>query len=289
MRSDQLPAAEVEGLVTEATGNALLRAAGLDPAAARRDAGADDYAGVDLPVRATLSAQAVTRQYDSYNVVARLPGRHPGAGTVALMGHWDHLGLCRPEGTADRICNGAVDNASGIAVMLAVAARLGAGPRLEHDVIAIATTAEEMGLLGADYYADHPSVPLADIRILLNLDTVAIAPRGAPMAIIGRGTPLDAPIIAVARGLGRTIDEDGDADSFVRRQDGWAMAKHGVPAVMAGGSFSDMVRLQDFIAGPYHEPEDELTDATVLGGAADDADLHVALVRHFANEGARSR
>jgi hypothetical protein len=143
-----------------------------------------------------------------------------------------------------------------------------------------------MGLLGAEYFASHPTLRLADIRILLNVDTVAITPRGTPMAIIGRGTPADTEIEGVARALGRAIDSDGDADSFVRRQDGYAMQRHGVPAVMAGGSFSDMALLQHFLAGPYHGPDDELTDATELGGAADDADLHIALARHFATDGA---
>jgi hypothetical protein len=251
--TEKLPATQIEGLITIETADALLRVGGVDPEQARG---------------------------------ARLPGRYSGPGTVALMGHWDHLGLCRPAGAPDRICNGAVDNASGIAVLLETARHLGSGPRLDRDIVVIATTGEEMGLLGAEYFASHPTLRLADIRILLNVDTVAITPRGTPMAIIGRGTPADTEIEGVARALGRAIDSDGDADSFVRRQDGYAMQRHGVPAVMAGGSFSDMALLQHFIAGPYHGPDDELTDATELGGAADDADLHIALARHFATDGA---
>jgi hypothetical protein len=103
------------------------------------------------------------------------------------------------------------------------------------------------------------------------------------MAMVGRGTTrLDAQFDAVARTLGRAVDSDEEANAFIRRQDGWAFTEAGVPSLMAGGSFSDMALLQAFLGGSYHGPEDELTDDLPLGGAADDADLHIALARHFA-------
>ncbi len=280
----------MEGVVSAATAERLLASTGLTLASARSAAAADDYAGV--PAGGSLSMQATTirRSYDSYNVVGRLVGRRANSGTVMMMGHWDHLGTCRPEGATDRICNGAVDNASGIAVLIEAARRLGAGEQPDRDIMIVATTAEEHGLLGAYHWVAHPLVPLPDIPILLNVDTVAIAPRGAPMAMVGRGTtPLDAEVDAVARALGRTIDDDAEANAFIQRQDGWAFTQAGVPAVMAGGSFTDMAALQAFLGGHYHGPDDELTDDLPLGGAADDADLHVALARHFASTTAHRR
>jgi hypothetical protein len=286
----RLSRAEVEGVMSGAEADRLISAAGLDAHAARQAAEAPDYAGAMLNISATLSASTTRRSYNSYNVVARLPGRRSSDGVVALMGHWDHLGICRPEGAADRICNGAVDNASGIAVLLAVARRLGAGARIDRDVMIIATTAEEQGLLGAYHFAASPPVPLASITVLLNVDTVAVAPRDAPMAMVGRGqSPLDAEFDAVARASGRVIDTDLDANAFIRRQDGWALTQRGVPSHMAGGSFSDMPALEAYLGGDYHTPNDELTDETPLGGAADDADLHVRLVRHFASTATHPR
>ncbi len=278
--------AQAEAVVSAGAGEALLRAGGLDPAMARAAAAQDDYAGQALTLTADVDATSYRRAYNSYNVVGRLPGRRSGTGAVLLMGHWDHLGLCRPEGAEDRICNGAVDNASGIAVILAAAERLGAGARPDRDIVVVATTAEEQGLLGARHFANSmtPVVPLGDIVVNLNIDTVAIAPRGAPMAMVGRGTtPLEAGVDAVARGIGRAIDDDLEGNAFIQRQDGWELTKVGVPSIMAGGSFADMTLLQAFLGGSYHGPDDELTDAVPLGGAADDADLHVALARHFAN------
>src|SRR3546814_19022990 len=120
-----------------------------------------------------------------------------------------------------RICNGAVDNASGIAVLIEVAKRLGQGARPDRDIYFLATTAEEKGLLGAHYFADHPVVPLSDITVALNVDTIAISPRGTPVATIGRGTPAyDAVVREVATKLGRTLDQAGEDDAFIPRQAG---------------------------------------------------------------------
>ncbi|MEK6542161.1 MAG: M28 family peptidase [Pseudomonadota bacterium] len=276
--------AQIEGVISFEAAQALLQANGVNLSEVVSAAAANDYTGLILPGKASLRAVTVRRDFNSYNVVARLPGARAGSGTVLVTGHWDHLGICRPEGAPDRICNGAVDNASGIAAMIAVAQRVAAGPRPDRDVIMIATTAEEQGLLGAYHFASNPTVPLPSIVIALNIDTVAVAPRGVAMAIVGRGTtPLTAEVDAVAVSLHRELDTDNDANAFVRRQDGWALTQAGVPSVMAGGGFTDTAYLQAFISGNYHTPADEMTDAVQLGGAADDADLHIALVRHFAN------
>ena len=282
--ADKVSRAQAEGVVSAAAGDALLSAAGLNPTEARAAAAQPDYDGMLLSVTAAITASSHRRAYNSYNVVARLPGTRPGTGAVTVMGHWDHVGLCRPEGAEDRICNGAVDNASGIAVIIETARRIGAGARPDRDTIVIATTAEEQGLLGAHHFAAQPTVPLTDIVVNLNIDTVAIVGRGAPMAMVGRGTtPLETGVDAVARQLGRAIDDDTEGNAFIRRQDGWALTAVGVPSIMAGGSFADMAPLQTFLRGDYHGPNDELRDDVPLGGAADDADLHVALVRYFAS------
>src|SRR5690606_3996847 len=145
-------------------------------------------------------------------------------------------------------------------------------------------TAEEKGLLGASYFADHPVLPLGDITVALNIDTIAISPRGTPVATIGRGRPAyDAVVRDVATSLGRRIDSDGEADAFVQRQDGWALGAKNVPSLMVGGSFSDMGLLEAFLGSDYHGPGDNFTDKVPLGGAAEDADLHVALGRAFAD------
>jgi Zn-dependent M28 family amino/carboxypeptidase len=275
---------QASGFLSPDAAAALLAEAGAGGKAAHTAAKSSDYRGLALPVTADLVAGSLVRPYDSHNIVAKLPGAKPDGKAVLFLGHWDHLGVCAPEGAADRICNGAVDNASGIAVLIEVAKRLAAGLRPDRDIYFLATTAEEKGLLGAHWFAEHPVVPLADITVALNIDTIAISPRGTPVATIGRGRPAyDAIVRDVATKLGRTIDDDGEADAFIERQDGWALGAKGVASLMVGGSFSDMALLEAFLSGDYHGPGDAYSDKMVLGGAAEDADLHVALGRAFAD------
>lgn len=275
---------QISGFLSLAAADALLTRAGHPANGVMETAKSPDYRGLALPVTADVTAKSDIRTYASHNVIAKLPGAKPDGKAVLFLGHWDHLGICEPDNRTDRICNGAVDNASGIAVLIEVAKRLGHGPRLDRDIYFMATTAEEKGLLGAYYFADHPVVPLGDITVALNIDTIAISPRGTPVATIGRGRPAyDAVVRDVSIKLGRKLDEDGEADAFVQRQDGWALGAKQVPSLMVGGSFSDMALLQAFLASDYHKAGDNFSDAIPLGGAAEDADLHVALGRAFAS------
>lgn len=235
-------------------------------------------------VRAMNAAGATA----SRNVVGVVRGRRTDGKAVLVMAHWDHLGICREAGD-DRICNGAVDNASGVAAVLAVAKRV-ARMNLDRDVWFVLTGAEEWGLLGAEAFASSPPLPLGSIVAAFNLDTIAVAPTGMPVALVGApGHGLDLLVRQSSAALGRTFDGDDEAGGFLKRQDGWALARMGVPAVMAGGSFSDVKRLEAFLASTYHSVDDELTEATDLGGAVDDSNLHVEMVRRAASKDFRPR
>ena len=273
----------LEGAVSTEFAVGLVTAAGQDWDKLRTNAKQADYAGEMLGIDADLDVKTDVYRFNSSNVIGKISGRKKNSGALLFMGHWDHLGICGPEDAPDRICNGAVDNASGIAVMNEVAEAL-AKKKHDRDIYFVATTAEESGLLGAYAFAEKPVVPLDEIVLSLNVDTIAIAPRGSKVAIIGRGTtPLDAGVEAVAKKTGRAIESSTDANAFIQRQDGWALTQKGVPALMVGGSFADLNLMQKFLGSDYHGPNDELTDSTELGGAAEDADLHIALGRHFAD------
>ena len=222
--------------------------------------------------------------FTAYNVVGRVRGRAPDGRAVVVMAHYDHLGLCMPERAIDRLCNGAVDNASGTAALIAVAERA-AKMKLDRDIWFVATSAEEWGLLGAKAFADDPPVPLNTIIAGFNLDTIAIVGNGAPVAMVAaKGSGLESLVRDAATALGRPWDGDDEAAAtFLKRQDGWALAERGVPMIMAGGSFSDLNLLKAFLAAAYHAPSDELRPDTDLGGAVNDANLHVELVRRAAS------
>ena len=275
--------APLEGAISSEYAVALITAGGRDWDKLRLAAKVENYTGEVLGIDGNFNVTTDVRRFNSFNVVGKLPGKKKNSGALLYMAHWDHLGICEPDGVADRICNGAVDNASGIAVLTEVAEHL-ARKRHDRDVYFVATTAEESGLLGAYAFVDSPPLPLDQFVLSLNIDTIAIAPRGAKVAIIGRGTSkLDSAVEAVARKAGRQIESSTNANAFIQRQDGWALTQKGVPALMVGGSFADLELMGKFLGTDYHGPEDELTDKTELGGAAEDADLHIALGTYFAD------
>ena len=266
------------GQRTETYIAAALSAVGLQPGAP----GGGWEQPVRIPAGGMLSGITGART-GAHNIIGRVPGSDPAAGTVLLTAHWDHLGHCRTI-ALDRICNGAVDNASGVATPIEVARAIAAGPRPVRDVYFIATTGEEEGEIGAKALVAAPPVPLASIVAAFNLDCTATAPSGAPVAIIGRGrTQLDPLIFATAKAMHRTVDKSGWANRYVKRQDGWQLLQHGVPAVMFGGVFGDRASFQAYMDSRYHRPDDDLAHLGSLDGAAEDADLHVAVIRAVAD------
>jgi len=272
---------EISGAMALAAATRLLQAAGAGIGDLPAASVSPNFVPKRLDAQADLVVSTNVREYTSYNVIGRLRGSGRTGESVLYLGHWDHLGICPPVG-ADRICNGAVDNASGIAMMIEIAATLARGPRPRRDILFMATTAEESGLLGAEHFAARPVVPLKSIVAAINIDTVAIHNRGEPVAVIGRGVaPLDNAIAETAAEVGRRMDTDTEADAFVQRQDGWALARAGVPAVMVGGSFANMAQLAKFISGPYHKADDDLKRPLILDGAAEDTSLLIALGRRL--------
>lgn len=256
----------------------------LDLAALKALAASPDFGAKLLDLSVTLEATTRETRINTHNIIGRLPGRRPESGAVLLLAHWDHFGECAAPPAEDLICNGAIDNASGVAALTEIARRLAKGPAMDRDVYFLATTAEEIGLLGVEPFAEDPPLPLNQIVAAFNLDSIALAPRGTPIGIVGRGlTPLDAGILAVAKAQKRRVI-DGDAvNAYVRRQDGWALLAHDVPTVMVSSSWSDVARVERFFDGDYHRPGDQVKPGLDLSGTAEDVAFHVALVRHFAD------
>jgi Zn-dependent M28 family amino/carboxypeptidase len=274
--------ARLAGAISQAAAESVMRAAGADLAALLAAPG-PSFKAVPLKLRASFDVATTIETIQTHNVVGRLRGSGGGRESLLYLSHWDHLGLCDKEGP-DRICNGAVDNASGIAALLEIARALGRGKRPKRDILFLATTAEEMGLLGAEYFASRPTVPLGSVVAAINMDSLAITPRGEPVAVMGRGrATLDAVIDRTIAESGRRSDRDDEAAAFVQRQDGWALARAGVPAIMVGGSFADMKKLGAFLGGAYHSAADNPGPGLMLDGAAEDTDLMIALGRKLAD------
>ncbi len=248
----------------------------------RKAAAEPGFAPRVLPLTGTLEATTRETRINTHNLIGRLPGRFPDRGAVLISAHWDHFGICAEPPAEDLICNGAIDNASGLAVMTEIARGLAKGRKLDRDVYFLATTSEELGLLGAHAFAENPPLPLENIVAAFNIDSPALAPRGRPITIIGKGlTPLDGEIAKVAKREKRRMEQSSAADTFLKRQDGWALLQHDIPAVMVSSSYSDAAMVERFMEDTYHRPGDQSGPELELGGAADDVAFHLALVRWF--------
>lgn len=284
--ADDVPA-PLEGALAFEAWSDLLHAAGEDPTVLLGEAAAPGFRARALDVTLDATVDSSVRPFASENVIGRIAGRDRPGEAVLMLAHWDHLGICRPPGAPDRICNGAVDNASGVALLIEIAKRLATGPRPRRSIYFVATTAEEMGLYGARVLAKNLPVPCDHIAGAINSDTVAIAPAGERVAVIGLGrTRLDPVIKAAIRAQGRVLDDSDAANAFITRQDGWELLKAGIPTVMLGGAYSDAARLATFLTGDYHKPSDDLTHAIPLDGAAEDGALQVVLARMLADPAA---
>lgn len=276
---------DLEGFITREGMKRLLAGSRWSLDALEKEAARDDFTPRLLDLTASLEAANQETTIRTHNLIAKLPGKKPEAGAVLLVAHWDHFGVCAEPPAENLICNGAIDNASGLAVITEIARRLIRGPQLDRDVYFLATTAEELGLLGAHAFAENPPLPLEQIVAAFNIDSVALAPRGTPLGIVGKGmTSLDDQIGVVAKREKRRIVEGDEANEYVKRQDGWALLHHDIPAVMVTSAYGEIERVEAFFEGDYHRPDDDLKQEIELGGAAEDVEFHIALVRWFAEE-----
>ncbi|MEE4288982.1 MAG: M20/M25/M40 family metallo-hydrolase [Erythrobacter sp.] len=278
-----LASEESDRLIAFVTQEAFARA--LPPGLWDRllaEAAKEDFRIRRMEATIAIDAQSRRREFTSFNVIGMIPGQLRGAGAVVLMSHWDHLGECAP-GTPDPICNGAVDNASGVALMLELARRLKASGPFDRDIYFLSTSAEEAGLLGARAFAAAPPMPLDTIVAAFNFDTVAAAQPGGAFGFVGEGrTSLDAVVLDVLRERRGELGNRDFAESFLRRHDGWVLLEKGVPSVLISTAFASEIVLGPYLAADYHRPSDEI-DRIELGGAIDDLLLHEELVRRVAS------
>ena len=275
-------ALQLSGWLSGVAAADLLKAANLDLAALKtrgRDPGFTAFAlpGASLTATGTLSATPLT----SHNVIGRLTGRSRPAQAVLYGAHWDANGRNGPDATGDAIRNGAIDNAAGTAELLEVARAFAKAPPPERSVIFAAWTAEEKGLLGSDYYAAHPVVPLASTVAVINLDPHVVLPAAKSLELIGGGrTPLEASLRAAAASLGLiVVDEPNPEAGWYFRSDHHPFARRGVPslAFRAGRDLVDggFARGDAIVAAynsqHYHQPSDSFDSRWDFAGTAQEA------------------
>ena len=289
-------AVPVRSWVTDTVARRLCADAGksfdeLKAAAVRRD-----FRPVALPgATANFEVKQRVRPFKSRNVVARLDGTDPKLKDewVIYSAHWDHLGK-HPELGGDNIFNGALDNATGCAELLALAKAHAARPAPpRRSLLFIGTTAEEAGLLGAKFYAEHPLYPLAKTLADINMDGANIIGRTHDLQDISSGqTTLSDQLGAAAARQGREVRPDAESEKgYFYRADQFEFAKVGVPSLYTGSGVEVLgqppgygqAKKDDYTAHRYHQPSDELTPDWDLNGAAEDARLLLEVGLEVAN------
>ena len=261
----------------------LFQRSGLDFEQARVAARSPSFQ--PMPLKATLSAHyaATAKVIESHNVVGILPGKaHPDE-TIIYSGHWDHLGVGKPDATGDRIYNGAVDNGTGISELIEQARVWAHGPRPDRSIVFLAVTAEEKGLLGSEYYATHPLYAAG--KTVANFNVDAWEPVGPQKNFTIRGTAkldLVEDVIAAGKAQGRyyTPDPHPETGGFYR-SDHFSFAKVGVPAIsfspgldlVNGGTSRGEQLSSEFNKLHYHQPSDEWHADWDWTGVAENAEL----------------
>lgn len=235
------------------------------------------------PIGATFTARAINKAtpVTSHNVIGVLRGSERPDEHVLYGAHWDANGHNGPDRTGDTIRNGAVDNATGTAELLEVARAFASGPRPKRSVTFAAWTAEEKGLLGAEWFAQHPLIPLARTAAVINLDPHVVLPAARNLELIGPGqTSLEAMLRAAAAEQGLRVDPEPNPEAgWYFRSDHLPFAQRGVPALAfragrdlkLGGLAAGQRIVGDYNARCYHQPCDQYDPRWTFAGTAQEA------------------
>ena len=272
------PPIAVRGWITDSAATALLAQAGLNMADLRKRAESRDFRPVPTGITIDVTMRNTMQHMSANNIVGVVRGIDPTARDeyVAYSAHWDHLGI-GPVVKGDSIYNGAADNASGVASVLAIAHAAAEGVKPRRSQLFVLVTAEESGLLGSAYFGEHPTVPAAKIIAALNMDIVPLSGRVRDLNVMGDNKSSLGPAIAQlvkSDGIHLSPDAHPEQGHFYR-SDHFSFAKAGIPSVSIGGGDEivgrpagyGLAQSDDYTANRYHQPSDEYRPDFDLSGA----------------------
>jgi Zn-dependent M28 family amino/carboxypeptidase len=289
--NDGMDQTQVNGWITLDSARKLLASAGKDWTALSAAAKRKGFKAVPLGLKVSLSFENTIKRQSSRNVVGILPGKARPDEVVLYSAHWDHLGRCEPQ-DGDDICNGALDNASGIGGLVALAEAHAKAGAADRSIAFLAVTAEESGLLGSEYYAANPLYPLQKTVGGINMDGLNMIGRTRDVVVIGAGkSELEPMLEPLVKAQGRTIvPEPTPEKGFFYRSDHFSFAKLGVPMIyfdsgedlVVGGKAAGAAAAADYTTNRYHKPSDEYNPDANWDGAVDDLILNYQLGRTLA-------
>ena len=280
------PRSQVNAWVTEDSARQLVTLAGLDLDQLREAADNRDFEPVALGITTSIAFDVSVNRVSTANVLGLLPGSDPDLSdeVVIYTAHHDHLGIGTPNADGDAIYNGAMDNASGVSQVMAIAKALLSMPEAPRRSILFALVgAEEQGLLGSKYYAERPTFPAGKIAANINYDGGNIWGHTHDVTFIGLGkSSIDEIVNAIAAEQGRVVKPDQFPDrGYFYRSDQFSFAKIGVPALYldTGTDFVDRPadwgkqKVNHYTDVNYHQPSDEYDDSWNFDGMIVDAHL----------------
>jgi len=278
------PRLQVAGWLTEDAARNLVAMSGHDLDNLREDADNRDFTPVALGIRTTIGMDVSINRVTSANVLGLLPGSDQELKdeVVIFTAHHDHLGIGTPNDAGDAIYNGAMDNASGVAQVMAIIKAIASMPEAPRRSILVALVgAEEQGLLGSKYYAEQPTFPAGKIAANLNYDGGNIWGETHDVTFIGLGkSTIDGLVESIAAAQGRVVKPDQFSDrGYYYRSDQFSFAKIGVPAMYldTGTDFVDRSpdwgrqQVNQYTDVNYHQPSDEYNDSWNFDGMIADA------------------
>lgn len=291
---DPAPRLTMAGWISGDAAKNLFAKAGADFDALKAAAAVQGFKPVPLAAKLSTQFASRIRNILSTNVVAMLPGSQRADEAIVYSAHWDHFGR-DPKLSGDQIYNGAIDNGTGLAALLELAdAFAHQQPPPQRSVLFLATTLEEAGLLGSQYYTLHPIVPLNKTVADINMDILLPIGRTHDMEIIGYGqSQLDDYLKAALAAQNRVIvaDEQPEKGMFYR-SDQLNFARQGVPVLYAHGGFDKLdggkaagrAANDDYTKNHYHKPADNYDPNWDFAGVIEDVNALYAVGKRLADE-----
>lgn len=272
----------VEGWLTLDAAKKVFADAGLDFNQEKANAMQGPY-NKAMDIKASVTVNNTFKKSESNNVIATLPGAEFPDEHIIYTAHWDHLGKDESK-EGDQIYNGAHDNATGTAAILAMAkAYSELTPAPKRSVSFLVVTAEEQGLLGSKYYASNPVIPIENTVANINMDAMNVLGKTKNVAVVGMGkSEMEDYLEAAAAKQGRTLtQEDRPEAGYYYRSDHFSFAKQGVPALYAEGGNEPAdeetakyrKRMNVIVTGCYHQVCDQYRDDWDLSGIVQDTQM----------------
>jgi Zn-dependent M28 family amino/carboxypeptidase len=283
---------QANGWIQKDAAEKLLASAGQDLATLSAAAKRKGFKAVPLGVKASVSFANAIETTLSNNIIGVLPGAKRPDEYVLYTAHWDHLGRCKPAADGDDICNGAVDNATGTAALVALAETFAKAGAPDRSIVFLAVTAEESGLLGSAYYGQNPIYPLAQTVGGINMDAFMMAGKSNNVTVVGKGkSQLDDFLAAALKSEGRVAEPDSmPQNGYYYRSDHFSLAKEGVPMLyvdggddlVVGGKAAGEAAAKDYTVNRYHGPKDEYNPDWDWSGVMADLSLYYRVGRSLA-------